>query len=143
MSTPNPDEARELLEQAGRLGSASRAGASWPQVALLLGLGGISAMFTVALYLVVLADKRLVWLPMSVMLVWLAILTTMMVTFTRTTKVGFGRRWRTAMLAWAVAWVFSVIGGTVWWPGQLWFAVASALLLTAVTAWGAWREARQ
>lgn len=40
-------------------------------------------------------------------------------------------------------WVLSIIGGTVWWQGQLWFAVVSALLLTAVTTWGAWREARQ
>ena len=67
MTTPNPDEARALLEQAGRLGSAARSGAGWPPIALLLGLGGLSAMFTVALYLVGRLDERLVWLPMAVM----------------------------------------------------------------------------
>ncbi len=140
---PDPQRARDLLNEAGRLGAASRGGASWPQIALLLGLGGISAMFAVAVYLVVLANEHLIWLPMLVMGLWLGILTAMMLGFTRSTKLGFGRRWRTAMLAWAVAWVFTVVGGTVWWRGQLWFALASAALLTAVTAWGAWREARQ
>lgn len=142
MTTPNPDEARALLEQAGRLGSAARSGAGWPHIALLLGLGGLSAMFTVALYLVGRLDERLVWLPMAVMFLWLAILTVMMVVSNRATKAGFGGRWRTAMLVWAAAWVFSVVGGTVWWRGELWFAIASALLLTAVTTWAAWREAR-
>ena len=138
----DPQQARDLLDQAGRLGAASRSGASWPQIALLLGLGGISAMFAVAVYLVGLADDHLVWLPMVVMGLWLGILTAMMVGFGRSTKVGFGRRWRTAMLVWAVAWVFTVVGSTVWWRGQLWFALGSALMLTVVTTWGAWREAR-
>ena len=143
MTTPNPDEARALLEQAGRLGSAARSGAGWPHIALLLGLGGLSAMFTVALYLVGRLDERLVWLPMAVMFLWLAILISTMVVFNRATKAGFGRRWGQAMGAWSVAWIITVIGSTVWWKGELWFAITSALLLTAVTAWGAWREARQ
>lgn len=139
----DPQQARDLLDRAGRLGAASRSGASWPQIALLLGLGGISAMFAVALYLVVLADEHLVWLPMVVMGLWLGILTAIMLGFGTSTKFGFGHRWRTAMLAWALAWVFTIVGSTVWWRGELWFAIASALLLTVVTSWGAWREARQ
>lgn len=139
----DPGRARELLDQAGRLGAAARSGASWPQIAMLLGLGGLSAMFAIALHLVVIADDRLIWLPMVVMALWLGILATMMLVFGRSTKFGFGRRWRTAMLAWAAAWVFTIVGGTVWWKGQVWFALGSALLLTVVTAWGAWREARQ
>ena len=139
----DPQQARDLLDQAGRLGAASRSGASWPQITMLLGLGGTSAMFVVALYLVVLADERLVWLPMAFMGLWLAILISTMVVFNRATKAGFGRRWGQAMGAWSVAWIITVIGSTVWWKGELWFAITSALLLTAVTAWGAWREARQ
>lgn len=135
--------ARQLLQEAGRLGAAARAGASWPQIACLLGLGGVSTMFVVSLPLVVMADERLIWLPMVAMAVWLAILITVMVVFSRASKSGFGRRWGQAMGAWAVVWVVAVLGSTVWWKGQLWFAVTAGAALTLITTWGAWREARQ
>lgn len=143
MSDLDPQQARDLLDQAGRLGSAARAGASWPQITCLLGIGGVSAMFAVAAYFVVRSDEHLIWFPMVVMGVWVAILITVMLRFARATKAGFGRRWGQAMGAWAVAWVVTVVGSTVWWRGELWFAIASAALLTLVTAAGAWREARQ
>ena len=139
----DPQQARDLLDQAGRLGSAARSGASWPQIACLLGIGGVSAMFAVALYFVGHTDGRLVALPLVVAGVWFAILITVMVRFARATKAGFGKRWGQAMAAWTVAWVFTVVGSTVWWVGELWFAIASAALLTLVTTLGAWREARQ
>ena len=61
MTTPNPDEARALLEQAGRLGSAARSGAGWPHIALLLGLGGLfdNAWFFVAAPVAAFATDRL------------------------------------------------------------------------------------
>ncbi|MDO5533057.1 MAG: hypothetical protein Q4F65_00195 [Propionibacteriaceae bacterium] len=142
-TSPNPQQARDLLDQADRLGAASRAGAGWPQISLLLGLGGLSSMLAVSLYLVVLIEPSLVWVPMAVFGVWLAILTATALTFTRATKVGFGGRWRTAMMAWTFAWLFTVLGTTVWWRGELWFALVAAGLLTVVTTLGAWREARR
>ena len=47
------------------------------------------------------------------------------------------------MGAWALVWVVAMLGGTVWWKGQLWFTIAAALALTLVTTAGAWREARR
>ena len=135
--------ARHLLDEAGRLGSIARAGASWPHIAFLLGLGGVSTMFVVALHLVVRSDEHLVWLPMAAMGAWLAILVTVMVVFARASKAGFSRRWVQAMGAWALGWVVAMLGGTVWWKGQLWFAVTAGAALTLITTWGAWREARQ
>lgn len=151
MSTLGPEStgpldaarARELLNEAGRLGSASRSGASWPAIGTMLGLGATSSMFMVALHLVTLSDEGLVWLPLVVMGVWLAILIGTMTVFTRATKAGFGRRWTQGMLAWSVVWVLSIVGGTVWWPGQLWFTLASIAALTVVTAATAWNEARR
>lgn len=135
--------ARALLDEAGRLGSAARAGASWPQIACLLGLGGVSTMFMVALHLVVGYDTHLVWLPMAAMGVWVAILISVMVAFTRANKTGFGRRWGQAMAAWGITWAVAMVGGTVWWRGELWFTLAAAAALTLVTVWGALREARR
>lgn len=143
MRTPSPDEARDRLDEAGRLGAAARSGASWPQVALLLGLGGVSSMFMVAMTFVVRVDERFVFLPMVLMLVWIGILSLVMLVFTRATKVGFGRRWRRAMRAWGLTWVVAIIGGTVWWQGEIWFAVAAAVALTLVTVIPAWNEARR
>lgn len=139
----DPQQARELLERAGQLSAASRSGAGWPQITMLLGLGASSSMFMVALHLVMLADERLVWLPMVIMLLWLAILSVTMLGFARATKVGFSRRWWTVILVWGVVWVVSMLGITVWWPGQLWFAVTAALVLTVVCTFGGWREARR
>lgn len=139
----NATRARELLDEAGRLGSAVRAGASWPHIACLLGIGGVSTMFIVSLHLVIRLDERLIWFPMSAMAVWLAILITTMVVFSRASKAGFGRRWQQAIGAWSVTWVIAIVGGTVWWPGELWFAIAAGVAVTVVTVGGAWREARQ
>lgn len=135
--------ARELLNEAGRLGSAARAGASWPQIACLLGLGGVSTMFVVATYLVVHLDEHLIWFPMIAMGVWVAIPLTVMIVFTRASKAGFGHRWRQAIGGWGITWVVTVLGSTTWWKGELWFAITACLALTAVTTWGAWREARR
>ncbi|MFT3876761.1 MAG: hypothetical protein QM708_10135 [Propioniciclava sp.] len=140
---PSPDEARRLLEQAGQLGAAAQSGASWPQIALLLGLGGVSSMAVIAIWLVLLVDVRLLFIPMLAMLAWTGILLTVTIVFTRATKAGFGRRWLRAMLIWGLTWTFCMIGGAVWWKGEIWFTVASALALTLVTVVPAWKEARQ
>lgn len=135
--------ARDLLDRAAHVGSAARSGAGWPQIACLLGLGGVSSMFIVAVYLLTRADERLIWLPMVMMAGWLAILMGMMAVFSRSTKAGFGKRWRTAMTAWGITWAVAIIGSTVWWKGELWFTLAAIAALTIVTVAGAWREARQ
>lgn len=139
----NAARARELLDEAGRLGSAARAGASWPHITCLLGIGGVSTMFIVSLYLVTRLDQRLIWFPMGAMAVWLAILIATMAVFNRASKAGFGRRWLQTIGAWSVTWLIAIMGGTVWWPGELWFAIAAGVAVTVVTAGGAWWEARR
>lgn len=138
-----PDEARDLLGKADQLGAAAQAGASWPQIALLLGLGGVSSMAIIAMTLATNLNKLYVFIPMGFMLGWLGILTIIMIVFHRVTKVGFGRRWRRAMLAWGITWVVAIVGSTVWWQGEMWFAVVAALALTVVTVIPAWNEARR
>lgn len=143
MTNPTPDEARNLLHQADQLGAAARSGASWPQIALLLGLGGVSSMAMIAMPLVAQINERLVAIPMLAMLVWIGIFTTVMVVFNRATKAGFGRRWRRAMLSWGLTWVVCIIGSTVWWKGEIWFSLVAAAALTLVTIIPAWNEARR
>lgn len=139
----DPQRARDLLDRAAHVGSAARSGAGWPQIACLLGLGALSAMFMVAVYLVAVADERLIWLPMVTMAVWLAILMVVMGAFSRSTKAGFGQRWRAAMTAWGITWVAAILGSTIAWKGELWFTVVAIVALTVVTVAGAVREARQ
>lgn len=139
----DPQRARDLLDRAAHVGSAARSGAGWPQIACLLGLGGVSSMFIVAVHLLPLTNEGLIWLPMVTMGLWIAILTGVMVTFTRVTKSGFGRRWGTAIAAWAITWVVAIVGSTTLGKGELWFTGVAIVALTVVTVAGAWREARQ
>lgn len=138
-----PDEARDLLGKADQLGAAAQSGASWPQIALLLGLGGVSSMAILGMTLATGTNRLYMFIPMGFMLAWLGILTVIMLAFHRVTKVGFGRRWRRAILTWGLTWVVAIIGSTVWWQGEIWFAVVAAVALTVVTVVPAWTEARR
>ena len=138
-----PDEARDLLGKADQLGAAAQAGASWPQIALLLGLGGVSSMAIIGMTLAANTNRLHVFVLMGFMQVWLAILTVVSLAFHRVTKAGFGRRWRRAILGWGLTWVVAIVGGSVWWQGEMWFAVVAAAALTVVTVVPAWNEARR
>lgn len=138
---PNRSEAQQLLEQAHALGATTTAGASWPQLAMLLGLGGISSMFVV---LMGTGASKAIYLPvMFTMFVWLAILIITGMVFTRNAKVGFGRRWVSTIGAWAVLWIIAMVAGPFLFEGQLWFFLLMAALITAATTAGAWIEARR
>lgn len=138
----SPEEARALLAQAQQRGDATRSAASSAPSAFLLALGAMSSMFAVAMHLLTLTDEHLVWLVMAVFLPWLAILIIAMVTSVRYVKTGFGRRWTLSMSAWGIVWVGVVLGMSLLWKGELWFTLTAVIALTAVTVWGAWREAR-
>lgn len=140
MSGPTPEEARGLLEQAERTASTTRAGASWPQVAGLLGLGGASSLALVALAHV---PEELVALPLVLFFAWMGALFVFVAFFSRAVKRGFGRRWVGTLAAWGVLWVAGVFGIYWWFPGQLWFLAVISGLLILVTLLGAWLEARQ
>ena len=140
MSGPTPEEARELLEQAARTASTTRAGASWPQLAGLLGLGGASALTLVALAYV---PDELVALPLLLFFGWTGAVFGFVGYFARAVKRGFGRRWISTMAGWAVLWVVGVCGIYWWFPGQVWFVAVVSGLLMLVSLLGAWLEARQ
>ncbi len=134
----DPRLARELLEQADSAGATARAGASWPHIAGLLGMGAASSLALVALAYV---PPALTWLPMMLLFVWIGALLAFGGVFGRSIKHGFGRRWRTTMLAWGVVWALGVVGVTWLFAGQLWFLVVASVALTVVTLVGAWVEA--
>lgn len=140
MSGPTPEEARELLEQAARTASTTRAGASWPQLAGLLGLGGASSLALVALAYV---PTELVALPLLLFLGWLGALFGFVGVFSRAVKRGFGRRWIGTLLGWGALWLVGIFGIYWWFPGQSWFLATVSAALCLVTLLGAWLEARQ
>ncbi len=139
---PSAQAAREMLQEAGRLGAASRAGASWPHIAMLLGLGAISSLSLLSFWLVGQFNESYIALPMVAMLVWLGIFMAFMLANGRSTKLGFTRRWMTFMGIWAGLWILGTVVGLVFFPGSMWFFIAVSSAITANSVIGAWREVR-
>ena len=140
MSTPSPEEARRLLEQAERSSATASAGASWPHIAGLLGLGGASSLALPALAYV---PEEFVAIPLLLLFVWIGAIFAFSGVFSRSIKTGFGRRWVTTMTLWGVLWVVGVVGVSWIFPHQAWFVAVSAGALSVVTLGGAWLEARR
>ena len=140
---PSAEAARELLNEAGRLESASRAAAGWPHIAMLLGLGAITSLSMLSFWFVGRFDEGLVALPMTAMLIWLAVFMVFMLVFGRSTKRGFGRRWMTFMMIWAALWVLGILLASTVFTGELWFALLIAAAITVNSVAGAWLEARK
>ena len=136
-----PAAAQNLLSEAGRLGAASRSGASWPQITMLLGLGAISSISLLAFWLVAQVDESLIWIPMTALLVWLGIFMATMFHFGKSTKAGFTRRWLLYIAVWAVLWAVGCFIGLFFFKDDLWFFAATAVAITIATVWGAWTEA--
>lgn len=139
--TLTPDEARALLDQAERTASTTRAGASWPHIAGLLGMGAASSLALPALAFV--PSKELIWLPLLLLFAWIGALFAFAGVFGRSVKRGFGRRWSITIATWGVLWGVSVFGVSWWFAGQTWFLVVASAALTVVTLAGAWAEARR
>lgn len=135
MSTPDPHEAAELISQAGRTTSSVRGTASWPFIAVQLGLGAASSMY-------------LLWAPappgpLSTSIVpliglagWIAFLLPFGVVFGRVAKNGFGRRWLVFMAVWSACWVVGMLQPFPW------AAVGAGFVIMAASMIGAVREAR-
>ncbi|GAA4373587.1 hypothetical protein [Paeniglutamicibacter cryotolerans] len=140
---PSAQAARDLLREAGRLGAAARTGASWPHIAMLLGMGAISSLSLISFWLVGRFDESLIAIPLIAMLIWLGIFMGVMLAFGRSTKRGFGRRWITFMAIWGALWVIGVGFGTTLAANQLWFTLSVATAITLNSAIGAWVEARK
>lgn len=136
-----PAAAQKLLNEAGRLGAASRSGAGWPHIAMLLGLGAISSMSLLAFWLVGQVDESLIWIPMTGMLIWLGIFMATMLHFGKSTKRGFTARWGVYIAVWAVLWGIGCIVGLFFFSDDLWFFAAVAAAITIATVLGAWTEA--
>ncbi|RAX49373.1 hypothetical protein DQ353_10070 [Arthrobacter sp. AQ5-05] len=125
----SPSATQDLLNEAGRLGAASRFGASWPHITMLLGLGAISSLSLLAFWLVGQVDESLIWIPMVGML-----------HFGRSPKQGFTVRWGICIGIWAVPWGIGCIVGLNVFADDLWFFAASAAAITIATVVGAWTE---
>lgn len=139
-SGPSPEQARALLDQAAHAAATTRAGASWPQVAGLLGLGGASSLAVPAFAFM---PEDLVALPLVLVFVWIGAVLVFSAVFSRSLKQGFGKRWVTSIVLWGVVWVFSILGVYWWFPGQVWFVALASALLSVVTLGAAWIEARR
>lgn len=140
---PSAQAARELLQQAGRLGAAARTGASWPHITMLLGMGAISSLSLISFWLVGRFDESLIAIPLIAMLIWLGIFMAVMLAFGRSTKRGFGKRWIAFMSIWAALWTIGVLLGTTIAINQLWFTLTIASAITLNSAVGAWVEAKK
>ncbi len=141
-ANPSAQAARDMLEQAGRLGAASRTGASWPHVAMLLGLGAISSLSLLSFWLVGQFNESLIALPLIAMLIWLGIFMAFMLIAGRSTKLGFTRRWRAFIGIWAVLWAIGTIVGLFFFADSLWFFILVATAITANSVIGTWFEVR-
>lgn len=139
-SSPTPEQARALLAQASQAEATTRSGASWPQIAGLLGLGASSSLALPALAYV---PSDLVALPVILMMLWVVASLVFMMVFGRSVKHGFGKRWVITIVTWGVLWGVGVFGTSTWFVGETWFLVASCALLSVVTLIGAWIEASQ
>lgn len=135
--------AREMLQEAGRLSSASRSGASWPHIAMLLGLSAISSLSLISFWLVGRTDQSLISIPMVAMLIWLGIFMAVMLVFGNSTKLGFSKRWIRFMSIWAILWIVGVGLGTTIAVNQLWFTLLVASAITVNALIGTWLEAKK
>lgn len=138
---PTAEDAQGLLQEASRLETASRAGASWPHITMLLGLGAISSLTMISFWFVGRFDESMVTLPLIAVLVWLGILMAFMLVFGRSTKRGFARRWVIFMSIWGGLWALGVILTNTVFTGELWFTIVIATALTLNSTVGAWLEA--
>ena len=134
----DPQRAQELLNQADQQDATARAGASWPHIAGLLGMGAASSLALVALAYV---PPSLTWLPMALLFIWLGALLAFGGVFGHAVKRGFGTRWRLTMLLWGLAWVVGIVGTSWLFAGQVWFVVVASAALTVIALVGAWIEA--
>lgn len=138
-TSPTADEARTLLNQADGLGRQAVAGASWPAVAFLLGLGAMSSIGALGLGV---TSGAAYFAVMFAMLVWLGVLMTFLLVFRRSTKHGFGRRWNVYIAVWAAAYVVAMgVNAGAEGTRLLWSCLTAGLLLV-VTSVCAWYEAR-
>ncbi|MCI9888012.1 hypothetical protein JT358_06000 [Micrococcales bacterium 31B] len=87
------------------------------------------------------APSGMIAIPISLLMLWIALSFTVMTVFNRGAKRGFGKRWVITIILWGVAWMVSVIGALNWFADQTWFLVAACAALTAITVAGAWVEA--
>lgn len=135
--------AREMLQEAGRLGSASRAGASWPHITMLLGLSAISSLSLISFWLVGRFDQALISIPLIAMMIWLGIFAAVMLVFGNSTKLGFSKRWIRFMIIWGILWIIGVGLGTTIAINQLWFTLLIAAAITVNALIGTWLEAKK
>ncbi len=136
---PSAADARLLLERAGQLGAVASAGVSWPYIATLLTIGAATSTGTLAMSLTTGAGYAV---AMCAMLAWVVIAIGSMLAFGRATRIGFKRRWRFSILAWAVAYVVAILLASSSQGTDVVGGAVGAVLILLVTVTGAVVEAR-
>ena len=137
---PTPDEARRLLDEADSTGRHATARAGWPGVAVLLSLGSVLSLGTLALGLTTGTNY---FVAMIALLVWIAVVVAFQLAFLRSHRIGFGRRWGLYLGAiFAIYVVAMVVVGSSQGEDVVGTCVlAAALMIVSVAA--ATHEARQ
>lgn len=138
-SNPTPDEARALLHRVDEVALVASAGVSWPYIATLLSLGAATSMGTLAMSLT--TDARYL-VAMVAMMVWVVASISFMMVFGRATSLGFKRRWRLSIGAWAAAYVVAIVFASTSQGNNVVGGAIGAALIAIVTISGAVIEAR-
>ena len=105
-----------------------------------MAIGAASSTALIGMWL---AGPELLGLPMSMFFLWLAIGFALHYRFAHAVKRGRSpRRWLVTIGLWSAVWLVSVVTTSTGAIGDnVWFVTAMALMLTAITTIGAWREA--
>ena len=137
---PTPDEARRLLAEADSTGRHATARAGWPGVAVLLSLGSVLSLGTLALGLTTGTNY---FVAMIALLVWIGVVVAFQLAFLRSHRIGFGRRWGLYIAAMFAIYLVAmlVVGSSEGRAVGATCLAAAALLVVSVAA--ATHEARQ
>ncbi len=137
---PSPDEASELLAHAARVGSSAVARVSGPHVAALVGLGAATSLGTLAMNM----TTGAAYVASAVaMFVWVGFVFGGLGLLVRgSSALGFSRRWRAYIVAWAVIYGIAIVCATSELKGNLVIAAIASALIAIVTMAGAVRESR-
>ena len=137
---PTPEEARRLLDDADSTGRHTSSRAGWPGVAVLLSLGAVLSLGTLAMGLTTGTNY---FVAMVGLLTWVAVVVGFQLVFFRSHRLGGGRRWGLYIAAMFAIYLVAmlVVGSSEGRAVGATCLAAAALLVVSVAA--ATLEARQ
>ncbi len=128
-----PAKAQYLLDQAARVGSATRSDAGWPAITMLLGIGVTSSLGLIAFGLAHQVGDNAIFIPMISVLAWLLIFMAFGLYFMRSAKRGFGKRWALYIALWGALWTFAMAFSSLAGHTMGYYTTFAALICAAVS----------